>query len=101
VPWELLHVRTAGLDVFSTHLAPAPGHGLHRVRQVVAIDDHIRRIRGDQDTITDPPGDPFARRARAGRVVAAELAFDDTLTGRVASDHAGPVVDVVWPQRPT
>ena len=24
VPWELLHVRTAGLDVFSTHLAAAP-----------------------------------------------------------------------------
>ena len=36
VPWELLHVRTAGLDVFSTHLAPAPTHGLHRQRQVVA-----------------------------------------------------------------
>lgn len=51
VPWELLHVRTAGLDVFSTHLAPAPHHGNHRTRQVVAIDEHIRHIRGDLDTI--------------------------------------------------
>ena len=51
VPWELLHVRTAGLDVFSTHLAPAPTHGLHRHRQVVAIDDHVRRVRGSLDDL--------------------------------------------------
>ncbi len=177
VPWELLHVRTAGLDVFSTHLAPAPEHGLHRARQVLAIDDHIRRVRGVLDTVVPfgppreamPPvlcgdfnaepdsdeirflggltsldgrtthyqdawrvagdgpgwtqnwranpiaaalnvtrkridyvfvGDPFLRQGGAGRVVAAELAFDASLTGRVASDHTGLVVDVVWPQRP-
>jgi endonuclease/exonuclease/phosphatase family metal-dependent hydrolase len=52
-PWELLHVRTAGLDVFSTHLAPAPTHGRHRVRQVMTIDDHVRRVRGDLDAL--PP----------------------------------------------
>ncbi|HEX6570129.1 MAG TPA: endonuclease/exonuclease/phosphatase family protein [Acidimicrobiales bacterium] len=51
VPWELLHARTAGLDVFSTHLAPAPEHGLHRARQVLAIDDHIHDVRGDLDTV--------------------------------------------------
>lgn len=177
VPWELLHVRTAGLDIFSTHLAPAPEHGLHRARQVLAIDDHIRRARGDLDTVVPfgppreamPPilcgdfnaepdsdeirflcaltplegrttayqdawrvagvgpgwtqnwrtnpiaaalnvarkridyvfvGDPFLRKGGAGRIVSAELAFDDSLTGRVCSDHIGLVVDVVWPQRP-
>jgi endonuclease/exonuclease/phosphatase family metal-dependent hydrolase len=177
VPWELLHARTAGLDVFSTHLAAAPEHGLHRVCQVLAIDEHITRIRGDLDTIVDfgtpreamPPilcgdfnaepdsdeirflssltalegrtthyqdawrvagdgpgytqdwrtnpiaaqlnvprkridyvfvGDPFRRRGNAGRVLDAELAFDASLTGVAASDHAGLVVDVTWPQRP-
>jgi endonuclease/exonuclease/phosphatase family metal-dependent hydrolase len=57
VPWELLHVRTAGLDVFSTHLAPAPEHGRHRALQVLAIDEHIRRTRGDLDTVV-PFGPP-------------------------------------------
>jgi hypothetical protein len=33
-------------------------------------------------------------------VVSADLAFDARLTGRVASDHAGLVVDVAWPARP-
>lgn len=177
VPWELLHARTAGLDVFSTHLAPAPEHGLHRVRQVLAIDGHIRQVVGDRDAIVgfgtprdampivlcgdfnaepdsdeirflssltaldgrttsyqdawrvagDGPGwtqdwrtnplaaalnvprkridyvfvgDPFLRRDGAGRVLAAELAFDASLTGRVASDHSGLVVDIAWPRRP-
>jgi endonuclease/exonuclease/phosphatase family metal-dependent hydrolase len=57
IPWELLHGRTAGLDVFSTHLAPAPEHGLHRARQVLAIDDHIKAVRGDLDTLV-PLGPP-------------------------------------------
>jgi endonuclease/exonuclease/phosphatase family metal-dependent hydrolase len=176
VPWELLHVRTAGLDVFSTHLAAAPHHCHHRARQVLAIDDHIHAARGDlddlvfgtpreampailcgdfnaepdsdeirflcslasldgrttfyqdawrvagdgpgytQDWRTNPiaaamnvprkridyvfVGDPFLRRDSAGRVLSAELAFDASLTGRVASDHTGLVVDVAWPQRP-
>ncbi len=30
VPWELFHARTCGIDLFSTHLAPAPSHGAHR-----------------------------------------------------------------------
>jgi hypothetical protein len=34
-------------------------------------------------------------------VLSAELAFDASLTGRVASDHTGLVVDIAWPQRPS
>jgi endonuclease/exonuclease/phosphatase family metal-dependent hydrolase len=45
-------------------------------------------------------GDPFLRRDGAGRVVAAELAFHEPLTGTLASDHAGLVVDIAWPDRP-
>lgn len=178
VPWELLHARTAGLDVYSTHLAPAPSDGLHRQRQVLAIDDLVRGSRGlldrlvafgerraamppivcgdfnaepDSDEIRflcgltaldnrttffqdawrvagDGPGltqdwrlaplaaglnvhrkridyvfvgDPFLRQGDGGRVLSAALAFDRPLTGVIASDHAGVVVDLLWPSRPT
>lgn len=179
VPWELVHARTAGLDVFSCHLASAPLHGHHRRAQVVAIDDYVRSVRGgldgtpgtraardavppilcgdfnaepDSDEIrfltslcdlegrrtyyqdawkvagdetpgwtqqwrTHPiaaslnvprkridyvfVGDPFNRVADAGRVLSARLAFHESLTGVMASDHIGLCVDVVWPQRPT
>jgi endonuclease/exonuclease/phosphatase family metal-dependent hydrolase len=177
VPWELLHVRTAGIDLFSCHLAPAPTHGLHRRVQVLAIDEIIRTARGELDAVGglghhreampvilcgdfnaepdsdeirflcslatldgrtafyqdawrvagDGPGytqdwrtnsladamnlhrkridyvfvgDPFQRRGRAGRVLAASLAFDEPRTGVHASDHCGLCVDIVWPQRP-
>jgi endonuclease/exonuclease/phosphatase family metal-dependent hydrolase len=177
VPWELLHVRTAGLDVLSTHLAPAPTHSRHRVRQVMAIDDHVRRLRGDLDALpafgetraampailcgdfnaepdsdeirwlcgltaiderttywvdawreagdgpgltSDPTtnpivrsmgaphkridyvfvGDGFQRAGGAGRVLSARRVFDASLTGQVASDHYGVVVDIAWPTRP-
>jgi hypothetical protein len=33
-------------------------------------------------------------------VLDAQLAFHEPLTGTVASDHSGLVVDVVWPDRP-
>jgi len=177
IPWELLHARTAGLDVFSCHLAAPPQHGLHRRQQVLAIDEVIRAARADLDTMGPPGhvrdamppilcgdfnaepdsdeirflcsltvlegrttyyqdawrvagagpgyteewrinpiaaslnvprkrvdyvfvGDPFLRRGAAGRVVSAELAFHEPRTGIVASDHAGLVVDVIWPDRP-
>ena len=45
-------------------------------------------------------GDPFLRQGSAGRVLSAALAFDTPLTGVLASDHAGLVVDVVWPSKP-
>ena len=178
VPWELFHARTAGLDVFSTHLAAAPHQGDHRVLQVLAIDEQIKSLRGDRDVVkrsapqraSMPPilcgdfnaepdsdeirflsslaaidgrttfyqdawrvagdggpgytqdwrcnpiaaslnvhrkridyvfvGDPYQRAGSAGRVLSAEVAFDSALTGTLASDHAGLVVDIVWPTRP-
>jgi endonuclease/exonuclease/phosphatase family metal-dependent hydrolase len=43
MPFELLHVRTAGLDVYSTHLQPLPAQAFHRVTQVLFIDDAVGR----------------------------------------------------------
>lgn len=177
VPWELLHVTTAGLDVFVCHLAAAPTHGLHRRRQVVEIDRYVRRVRGEADAVPYPGqvrevmpailcgdfnaepdsdeirflcslapldghttfwqdawrvagegpgytqdwrtntlsdgmnlhrkridyvfvGDPYQRRGHGGRVVSAALAFHESRTGVHASDHAGVVADIVWPDRP-
>lgn len=51
MPWELVHARTAGLDIFTTHLAPAPTHGRHRQIQVLEIDTLIREVRGDIDSL--------------------------------------------------
>jgi endonuclease/exonuclease/phosphatase family metal-dependent hydrolase len=45
-------------------------------------------------------GDSFQRKGNAGRVISAELAFNEPITGVYASDHAGLVVDVLWPNRP-
>jgi endonuclease/exonuclease/phosphatase family metal-dependent hydrolase len=168
VQFELLHARTAGIDVFSTHLAPPPDQAYHRVRQVLFVDDAIRSrhdpavsplppvLCGDfnaepesdemrfltstavldgrstffQDAwkvagpVGDPGwtqhprnenyvsfglprkridyvlvGDPYGRRGN-GLVQGAALAFHESLTGIVASDHYGLVVDVGWPSRP-
>lgn len=49
VPWELFHVATAGLDVYSTHLVSAPKDLLHRRVQVVEIDRIIKESRGTKD----------------------------------------------------
>ena len=43
MPFALLHVRTAGLDVYSTHLQPMAAQAAHRVQQVLFIDDAIGR----------------------------------------------------------
>ncbi len=51
--FELLHARTAGLDVFGTHLVPAPSHAFHRLRQVLYIDGMIRD-RADPDGAMPP-----------------------------------------------
>jgi endonuclease/exonuclease/phosphatase family metal-dependent hydrolase len=165
---ELLHARTAGIDVFSTHLAPPPAQAYLRVRQVRFVDEAIR-ARHDPARSPLPPilcgdlnaepesdevrfltstavldgaatyfqdawkvggpagapgwtqnpenpnyaalglprkridyvlvGDPFGRRGN-GLVHRAALAFHDPITGIVASDHYGLVVDVGWPDRP-
>jgi endonuclease/exonuclease/phosphatase family metal-dependent hydrolase len=39
----MLHVSTAGVDVYSAHLQPQRQQAFHRVRQVLFIDDAIRR----------------------------------------------------------
>ena len=177
IPWEALHVTTAGLDICSVHLAAPPEDGRHRRRQVVALDAIMRAARGDRDVVhfghrregmpaiicgdfnaephsdeirflrgfTDLDGrstayqdawaqagegpgftqdwrshpisagmnvarkridyvfvgDPFLRAGDAGRVLRAELALHQPLTGVQASDHAGLVVDIAWPDRPT
>lgn len=174
---ELLHARTAGLDLFSVHLAAPPEQSALRQRQVLAVEDLVRRhshtgnigepfgppretmppiVAGDfnaepesdeirflcglatvegrgtfyqdawraagegpgytQDWRSNPlasalnvprkridyvfVGDPFRRQGSAGRVVGAAIALDRPLTGVLASDHFGLVVDVLWPQRP-
>ncbi len=43
MPLELLHVRTAGVDVYSTHLQPLPAQAPCRVQQVLFIDDAVGR----------------------------------------------------------
>jgi endonuclease/exonuclease/phosphatase family metal-dependent hydrolase len=43
MPFELLHGRTAGVDVYSTHLQPLPSQAAHRLRQVLFIDDVVGR----------------------------------------------------------
>lgn len=45
-------------------------------------------------------GNPFMRAGDAGRVIRADHAFHESLTGVDASDHSGLVVDIVWPDRP-
>ncbi|MDH4168657.1 MAG: endonuclease/exonuclease/phosphatase family protein [Acidimicrobiia bacterium] len=164
---ELVHARTAGIDVFSTHLAPPPEQAYHRITQVQFIDEAIRSrqdvtsllppiLCGDFNAEPDsdeirflsslatidgtstyyqdawratgttepgftwdsldnplaadmhlPPkridyvfvGDPYGRPEGAGLVIGADLAFHEPITGCVASDHYGLVVDIRWPQR--
>ena len=45
-------------------------------------------------------GDPFQREGAPAASSRPSLAFDKSLTGRVASDHYGLVVDIAWPTRP-
>ena len=52
-PIGLLHARTDDLDVFAAHLSAAPIDALHRQAQVLAIDEHVRAVRGDRDAQPD------------------------------------------------
>jgi endonuclease/exonuclease/phosphatase family metal-dependent hydrolase len=51
MPLELLYARTQGIDVYSTHLAPVPHQGYHRIAQVQFIDDIITRYHQTNDPI--------------------------------------------------
>jgi endonuclease/exonuclease/phosphatase family metal-dependent hydrolase len=73
-----------------------PGHTQDWRTNRIAAALNIHRKRIDYVFV----GDPFLRAGGAGRVVRAELAFHEPLTGVLASDHAGLVVDIVWPDRP-
>jgi endonuclease/exonuclease/phosphatase family metal-dependent hydrolase len=48
---ELLSVRTGGVDVYSTHLAPPPAQAYHRIEQVLFIDDVIRLRQRSSDLV--------------------------------------------------
>jgi len=51
--FELLHARTNGIDVFSTHLAPPTDQAYQRVHQVRFIDQRIKALR-DPDAALPP-----------------------------------------------
>ncbi len=51
MPLELFFVRTGGVDVYSTHLAPAPAQAYHRIEQVLFIDDVIRARQRESDLV--------------------------------------------------
>jgi endonuclease/exonuclease/phosphatase family metal-dependent hydrolase len=53
VAFELLHARTAGIDVYSTHLSPPPPQAYHRISQVRFIDGIIRRT-SDRTAVCGP-----------------------------------------------
>ena len=55
IGWELVHARVGELDVFSTHLCPAPKDANHRRLQVQEIDRLIKAARGPADV---DPWDP-------------------------------------------
>lgn len=54
--WGLLRAKTAGLDLFSVHLAPAPDETDHRQAQVLAIDELIAT------TVKEAPFDSHGER---------------------------------------
>jgi len=59
MPWELVWARTAGLDIFTCHLAAAPSHGRHRQVQVQEIDRLVREVRGKSDVFDQGARDPM------------------------------------------
>lgn len=59
MPFELLHARTAGVDLYSTHLQPTPAQAAHRLRQVLFIDDAIGRTCSPSATMPPVLGGDF------------------------------------------
>ena len=58
VGWELVHARVGEIDVFSTHLCPAPKDANHRRLQVQEIDRLIKAARGLEDLNPWDPARP-------------------------------------------
>ncbi|MEM8705025.1 MAG: endonuclease/exonuclease/phosphatase family protein [Actinomycetota bacterium] len=58
VGWELVHARVGELDVFSTHLCPAPTDANHRRLQVQEIDRIMKAARPVADTNPWSPDRP-------------------------------------------
>ncbi|MEO0492555.1 MAG: endonuclease/exonuclease/phosphatase family protein [Actinomycetota bacterium] len=58
VGWELVHARVGELDVFSTHLCPAPTDANHRRLQVQEIDRIMKAARGPADADPWSPARP-------------------------------------------
>lgn len=101
--FELLHARTAGVDVFSTHLAPPPAQAYHRVRQVLFLDDAIRDRRDPASSL--PPilcGDFNAEpESDEMRFLMSTAVLDGRSTYfQDAWKVAGPEGDPGWTQRP-
>jgi len=72
--WNVVHARTNGLDVFSTHLTPARHDGMWRERQVLQVDDFVRTHRDPNSPLPPILGGDFNAEPDA-----AEIRF---LTGR-------------------
>lgn len=101
--FELLHARTAGVDVFSTHLAPPPAQAYHRVREVLFIDEVVRE-RVDR-AATMPPilcGDFNAEpESDEMRFLTSTAVIDGRSTYfQDAWKVAGPAGDPGWTQDP-
>ncbi|MFI1916453.1 endonuclease/exonuclease/phosphatase family protein [Nocardia sp. NPDC020380] len=94
----------AVIDGHSTHYQDAwhvmhptePGHTLDPLTNPAARSLNVPPQRIDYVYV----GDPFMRPGGAGRILRADLGFHEPLTGILASDHYGLVVDVNWPQKP-
>ena len=85
-------------DLLPGRLAASPARGPGYTQDwrdnPIAADLNVHRKRIDYVFV----GDPFRRDGDAGRVLSAALAFDEPAApASLASDHAGLVVDVVWP----
>jgi endonuclease/exonuclease/phosphatase family metal-dependent hydrolase len=101
--FDLLHARTAGVDVFSTHLAPPPMQAYHRLRQVLFIDDRIRDRVDPASTLppilcgdfnAEPESDEMRFLTATAAVEGRTVYFQD------AWKVAGPIGDPGWTQDP-
>jgi endonuclease/exonuclease/phosphatase family metal-dependent hydrolase len=81
-PKMLLHVRTAGLDVYCAHLTAALDGAAVRETQVLAIDDFIRATADPESTLPPVLAGDFNAAPRAAAI--AFLRGESSLAGRSA-----------------